>query len=155
MARKRLEPVRVDGGEPSTNELVGLLTSIFQEVRGRVTVPALEGKAELAFQEFQRIKAGLALTQPAAVTTFTANPNPIDAGQSTTLSWTTTNSKTVSIDNGIGTQPSPGSIDVTLTATTTFTATATGSCTESPPVQVTVTVNDGGVDVELSQSFPR
>lgn len=141
------------GGEQTPETIVGLLTSIFQEVRSQVTTPPLEGKAQDAFEEFQRIKGGLALTQPPTVTSFAANPSTIGAGQSTTLSWTTDNSKIVSIDNGVGVQPSPGSASVTLNQTTTFTATAGGACSDSAPVQVTVTVND--VDVDLARNIPR
>src|SRR5438552_6463458 len=40
--------------------------------------------------------------------TFTASPSTINAGQSTTLTWSTTNATNVSIDNGIGLRPANG-----------------------------------------------
>ena len=148
MAAKKAETVGIGGAEPSTNQqIVGLLTSIFQEVRTQVTVPALKGKAEAAFQEFQRIKAGLALRQVASVE-LTADKTNINSGDVVTLSWKSTNADKVSIDNGVGiVEPAAGgSIQVTPTATTTFTATATGSCS-TPTASVTVTVD--GVDVDF------
>jgi hypothetical protein len=61
------------------------------------------------------------------ITSFTANPATITAGQSSTLSWTTTNAVSVSI-SGIGeVQPANGSVSVSPTATTTYTLTATGN----------------------------
>jgi hypothetical protein len=58
--------------------------------------------------------------------TLTAQPNNIAAGAASTLSWTTTNSTSVSIP-GLGTYPPTGSVQVTPNATATYTATATGS----------------------------
>lgn len=154
MPSRKVRTTQEIGGQQTPEAIVGLLTSIFQEVRSQVTVSLLEGKAQDAFEEFQRIRAGLALTPAPVITSFTASPTNIGSGQSTTLSWTTENSKTVSIDNGIGVQPSPGSTAVTLNQTTTFTATAGGACSNSAPAQVTVTVDDG-VDVGLLRDTPR
>jgi uncharacterized repeat protein (TIGR01451 family) len=58
--------------------------------------------------------------------TFTASPSTINPGETSTLSWTTSNATTVSISGINGTQPANGSISVTPTATTTYTLTATG-----------------------------
>lgn len=78
--------------------------------------------------------AGQTVTATATVTVstavmiqFTAKPNNISAGQSATLSWTTGNAQSVTIDNGVGVQPANGSVTVTPAATTTYTATATGT----------------------------
>jgi IPT/TIG domain/NHL repeat/GYF domain 2 len=77
-------------------------------------------------------------TAPTA--TFTASPATITAGQTTTLSWATTNATSVSIDNGLGAQPTSGSGTVAPTATTTYTLTATGAGgTTTKQVTVTVT----------------
>jgi len=65
--------------------------------------------------------------QPGPSATFTASPPSIPSGQSSTLSWTTTNATSVSIDNGLGAQPLNGSLGVTPATTTTYTLTATGS----------------------------
>lgn len=66
-------------------------------------------------------------TAPPAITSFTANPSPINAGQSTTLSWAVSGTTSVSIDSGLGLQPSQGTINVTPAATTTYTLTATNT----------------------------
>lgn len=58
--------------------------------------------------------------------TFTASPVFIGAGQLSTLTWSTTNATSVSIDNGIGSKPTSGSMFVSPTITTTYTLTATG-----------------------------
>ena len=58
---------------------------------------------------------------------LTAAPTTITAGNSATLTWSTTNTTSVSIDNGIGTVAASGSTTVSPTTTTTYTLTATGS----------------------------
>jgi hypothetical protein len=61
---------------------------------------------------------------------LTSNPSSVQTGSLTSLSWTTTNASTFTIDNGVGavTPVATGSVNSpTLTATTTFTGTATGA----------------------------
>ncbi len=67
-------------------------------------------------------------TSPAPVCTLVANPVAVQLGGSSTLTWTTQNATTFSIDQGIGavTPTSGGSHLVTPTVTTTYTGTATG-----------------------------
>jgi phospholipase C len=80
---------------------------------------------------------------------FTANPGLISSGQSSTLSWTTSNASSVTIDNGIGAVPTSGSQSVSPTATTTYTLTATGnsgSATASTTVSVSGSSGDGGIN---------
>jgi hypothetical protein len=85
------------------------------------------------------------LTQTGAsppTVSLTANPASISAGNASTLSWTTTNATTTSIDNGVG-AVSPvagGSVSVSPAATTTYTLTATGPGGQAS-AQATVTVN--------------
>lgn len=77
---------------------------------------------------------------PAAAPTasLTANPNTIDKGQSTTLTWQTTNATDVSID-GIGAVQANGSQQVTPTDSTTYTLTAKGAGgTQQATTRVTV-----------------
>ena len=64
---------------------------------------------------------------PAAAPTasLTANPNTVDKGQSTTLTWQTSNATDASID-GIGAVQPNGSQSVTPTDSTTYTLTAKG-----------------------------
>ncbi|HXH95518.1 MAG TPA: Ig domain-containing protein, partial [Thermoanaerobaculia bacterium] len=88
-----------------------------------------------------------------SVTSFGASPSTINAGQSSTLSWATTNATTVSISGVSGTQPNNGSVSVSPTTTTTYTLTATGfGGTTTAATTVTVTQVTGALD-QLRFSF--
>lgn len=76
--------------------------------------------------------------------TLSASPSTLTAGQSSTLTWTTTNATTVSIDQGIGTVSSSGTTVVSPTNTTQYTLTATGPA-GTTAVSTTVTVSPIGV----------
>jgi peptidoglycan-associated lipoprotein len=77
---------------------------------------------------------------PAAPTaSLTANPNTIEKGQSTNLSWETSNATDISIDN-VGAVQATGSQQVTPTDSTTYTLTAKGAGgTQTATARVTVT----------------
>jgi peptidoglycan-associated lipoprotein len=62
---------------------------------------------------------------PAPTASLSANPNSVDKGQATTLTWQTTNATDVSID-GIGTVETSGSRSVTPGDSTTYRLTAKG-----------------------------
>lgn len=64
---------------------------------------------------------------PPVIASFSASPSTITAGQSSTLSWSTTNASSVTITGVTGTQPANGSVGVSPAATTIYTLTATGS----------------------------
>lgn len=91
-----------------------------------------------------------AATPPAAVGTFSAAPNSIQAGQSTTLSWTTTNATGCTASGGTGSDgwngAEPASSNGTtvgplvLAGTYTYTLSCTGAGGSSGPSSVTVTV---------------
>jgi hypothetical protein len=72
------------------------------------------------------------------VSSFTASPSTITRGQSSTLTWTTTNATSVSINGTV--EPVSGSVSVSPTATTTYTLTATGPG-GTASANATVTVN--------------
>ena len=78
---------------------------------------------------------------PSAPTaSLTGNPLTIAAGQSTTLTWSTTNATSVSIDQGIGTVAATGSRVVNPTSNTTYTlraANATSEATAAVSIAVT------------------
>jgi len=77
---------------------------------------------------------------PTPTISFSASPDDIATGQTSTLVWDTTNATSVTIDNGIGSQPLSGSVVVQPTLTTTYTLTASGpGGTVSRQVTVTVT----------------
>ena len=77
---------------------------------------------------------------PAAPTaSLSANPNTIEKGQSTTLTWETTNATDVSIDNGVGPVKASGSQQVTPAESTTYHLTAKGAGgTQDATTRVTV-----------------
>src|SRR5438445_10218744 len=77
---------------------------------------------------------------PAAPTaSLTANPNTVEKGQSTTLTWQTSNATDASID-GIGAVQPNGSQSVTPADSTTYTLTAKGAGgTQQATARVTVT----------------
>ena len=64
---------------------------------------------------------------PLPEVTFTSDPATIYVGQSSTLSWTSTNADTCSIEPGIGSVDLNGSTAVSPTETTSYTITATGT----------------------------
>jgi phospholipase C len=58
--------------------------------------------------------------------TFTANPIAINLGQDSTLTWSSTNSASASINQGVGTVQTSGSMTVSPSLSTTYTITVTG-----------------------------
>ncbi len=75
------------------------------------------------------------------IASFTASPNPVTAGQSTTLSWgLVSNADSAEIDHGIGGVKTPSSKKVSPNSTTTYTLTAHCGSNKTT-AQVTVTVN--------------
>jgi RHS repeat-associated protein len=78
---------------------------------------------------------------PPPIVDITADPVSIILGAGATLSWTSTDADTVSIDNGIGQVPPSGSLAVSPTATTTYTITASnasGTATDAATISVLV-----------------
>jgi len=76
---------------------------------------------------------------PAPTASLTASPDTVDKGQSTTLTWQTTNASQVSIDNGVGNVQPNGSQQVSPTDSTTYTLTAKGDGgTQTATARVTV-----------------
>jgi hypothetical protein len=70
--------------------------------------------------------ATITVTNPYPTVEITANPAIIAKGGSTTLTWTSLNCQSASIDNGVGTVPLTGSVTVYPAATTTYTITISG-----------------------------
>ncbi len=64
---------------------------------------------------------------PAPTITLNASPSAIERGQSTTLSWNSTNATSITIDNGVGSVEASGSRNVSPSASITYIAKATGS----------------------------
>ncbi len=74
---------------------------------------------------------------------FASSPSAIVNGAAAMLSWSSSDAASVSIDQGIGSQPLSGSLTVTPAETTTYTLTAT-SPGGSVIAQTTVTVSRQG-----------
>jgi len=79
------------------------------------------------------------VTDPLPVVAISADPESITAGESVTLTWTSTNAESVSIEPDIGPVELNGTLPVAPMQTTTYTLTAVGSGgTRSTSVTVTV-----------------
>jgi len=94
----------------------------------------------------QTITVSVAQPVPPQVTSFAASPTSVNAGQTTTITWATTNATSITInppvaptEDGI-TLPTSGSANPPVAATTTYTITATGPGGNSAPQSLTVTV---------------
>lgn len=90
---------------------------------------------------------------PIPTITFNASPQTIQAGESSTLTWTTMNATAVTIDKGLGSQPITGSATVRPGMTTTYTLTATGPGGTSM-ARTTVFVTPGLVPIVSITRFP-
>ncbi len=96
-----------------------------------------EGNSESAFAAVRILNAMGSVPGPTA--TLTASPSSVAFGQPSTLTWTTTNATSVTIDQSIGTVAANGSVPVTPGGTTTYTLTASnaaGTVTRSATVTV-------------------
>ena len=61
-------------------------------------------------------QVSIQVVNPPTIDSFSINPNPVNQDTTTTLSWTTTDANTVSINQGVGTGlSSDGSVDVIAT----------------------------------------
>lgn len=87
--------------------------------------------------------AGSHQAVPAQNATISASASPatITQGQSSTLSWTTTNATGVTIDAGIGAEPANGNVAVKPRQTTTYHLVANASNGANATASVVVTVN--------------
>ncbi|MDO8514557.1 MAG: peptidoglycan-binding protein [bacterium] len=72
--------------------------------------------------------------------TLSASPASITSGQSSTLSWTSGNSASASIDRGVGAQPLNGSVIVSPPSTLLYTLTATAEDGRTATCTKTITV---------------
>lgn len=82
-----------------------------------------------------------------------AAPAVINRGQSSTLSWGTTNVTSAAINNGIGNVAVDGSTSVSPLETTTYTLTATGAENKTVSCTKTITVNQPEVKAPRCEYF--
>jgi hypothetical protein len=145
MADKKTGPGIQD---TETKPVVDLLTSILGEVQKQVqskTPKPLEGEAVRAVELFQEISTALRLHPRPIISLTNAPPQ----GGTVTLTWSSTNAQTVSIEQEVGgvttllgelTPASGGSKAFSGNGITKFTATAKGPCA-SATAFVTVTLS--------------
>ena len=85
-------------------------------------------------------------TYPPPTVSISADPETIQAGESATLTWNSTNADSAVIDQGVGTVASNGSFTVSPTETTTYTITVT-SPSGTATADVTVNVSPIGISI--------
>src|SRR4030042_1333181 len=81
-------------------------------------------------------------TQSPVISSFVSYPPTIDAGESSTLSWSVTGATMVSIDQGIGNVSLTGNRAVIPNVTTVYTLTATNAAGLSVPATAQVIVSE-------------
>ncbi len=84
---------------------------------------------------------------------FTASPVTITRGQSTTLTWGTTNASSAFINNGVGNVDVDGSRTVSPLETTTYTLTATGAENKTVSCTKTIVVDQPEVKTPRCEYF--
>jgi hypothetical protein len=90
---------------------------------------------------WQQVPSGTPPPPAAPTVSISASPTSITAGQSSTLTWSSTNATSCTASNGwTGSKGASGSTPVSPTVTTTYTLTCTGAGGTTPAQSVTVTV---------------
>ncbi|HVN71101.1 MAG TPA: PKD domain-containing protein, partial [Desulfomonilia bacterium] len=93
------------------------------------------------------------VNQPPTVN-ITAVPGTIVAGQTSQLSWTSTNAATITIDQGIGSVTPNGYLAVSPTITTTYTVTATGPGGTATASAMVIVNHPPLVSITVSAALP-
>ncbi|VAW32511.1 hypothetical protein MNBD_CPR01-119 [hydrothermal vent metagenome] len=90
---------------------------------------------------------GVRIVNPALTVSLSASPTSISAGKTSTLTWSSTDTSSCTIDNGVNTaNQTSGSVSVTPANTTTYTLTCVsnqtlkGGCQPTATAEATVTV---------------
>jgi hypothetical protein len=117
-----------NGGDPATHTTGLALTYDGYGLKGWLGVQKMKEIKQLVID-------GLPTTPPTV--TMSASPISITSGTASTLTWSSANATTVSINQGIGTVTASGTRSVIPTSTTTYTVTATNA---AGPVTATATV---------------
>ena len=117
---------------------------------------------EIYFDNIEVLDNGIYVQPPPTIHSFTAEPSEVVSGDSTTLSWSTTDADSLSIDQGIGDVTGMSSISVVVTNHTPYSLiaiNAAGSTTSTvsvalilPDLAITnLVVGTGTVEVEWNQ----
>lgn len=116
----------------------GRRSSYLGTVNGNTITGSVQGQYPGEGTTFSITKNG-ATAAPPSILAFTATPNTIRAGDSSTLSWSTDAATMITIDNNVGFETATGSTTVTPATTTTYTLTAKQG-TQQTTATATVTV---------------
>lgn len=92
-------------------------------------------------------------TAPAPTVTLRAAPSVVDAGQSSTLSWNSTNATELKLEPALGSVAPQGSMAVTPDRSTTYTLTATGPG-GTAEASTRITVNTPGPGPKAVEHLP-
>jgi plastocyanin len=94
---------------------------------GEVCRPLQETGETVCIEDVQPVAdAGPVDEDPVAILTFTAAPNPVDSGATSTLSWTTEHATSCAVSPGVGAVDANGSVDVTPADNTRYTLSCQG-----------------------------
>jgi len=105
------------------------------------------------FFNFSLTRSPTTPPNPPLISSFSASPATINVGESSTLSWTTNQAFSVTIDNGLGAQSANGSVRVSPTQTTTYALTAEGN--QGPATARTTVTVAAPVPRVVVSSTPR
>lgn len=134
----------------SINPNIGTVSSTgTQSVSPSLTTEYILTASNSAGNSTASAKVAVAVSTVPIVTTFSANPASIKAGESSTLTWDVIGSTSININQGIGGVGSKGSMTITPVATTTYTLVA-GGVTKS----FTVTVDTTSVKSTANSTIP-
>ncbi|MBV9303958.1 MAG: hypothetical protein JOY62_14830 [Acidobacteriaceae bacterium] len=125
---------------PGIGKVTGTSVSVSPTATTTYTLTATNSGGSVTAHASVTVKSSSALP---TISSFSANPSSITAGNSSTLSWSVTGATSLSISPGIGSVTGT-SVSVSPTATTTYTLTATNSSgSVSATASVTVTGSSG------------
>jgi hypothetical protein len=129
--------VSIDGASPQNTDAHGVLNAEVKPGPHAVSVnlngyQPFNQSFNLKNGDHQNVPASLnpipkVVVQNPQIGAFYATSQTIQAGQSTTLKWQTSNAGDVSIDNGVGSVGASGQRDVNPSGTTTYTLFAKGN----------------------------
>lgn len=139
--------ITASDGSSTRNVVTGSPTSgSAQDSPSQTTTYTATASGPGGTSEPQTTTVQVASNAPPQITQFIATPTEISSGQTTTLTWATTNATSVVISPAIeagddsGPLPTSGSATVPVSKTTTFSLTASGPAGTTAPQSVTITV---------------
>lgn len=147
---------RATAGSPQFQEIALLSSSAeqltdFGLTKGTLYSYRVRSATPLDYSGYSNLVSARPEPPPPAISSFRAGPASINAGQTSTLTFSVTGATSVQIDHGIGSVPASGSRSVAPASTTTYTLTATGPG-GTVSAQATVSVTTAGT-IAVSMGF--